>query len=506
MPTNPFDVDQLNGVTFDIPTLAYYDTQSFVGYPEGSELTLYYVPTGNYYSEAPRNPGTITVVNGTYAAGYIHRLGYYVFPTFGEITFSDVTDIHSNPIHYWIHAFTSGGLAISNYEFVSFANSFIPDINGVGGSGLRAGRFLFNYGFGENGPVFPLTLNTDPSVYQAPPVCFAENTQIATPGGSVAVEDLGEGDLVLTASGVERAVKWIGQTLVRPASRAVPDQAYPVRVAAHAFGADMPMREVRLSPGHAVLVEGVLVPVGLLINGATIVREIVDMVRYFHVELDTHDVLLAEGLPCESYFDDGNRSSFANAGRFAELDARLDPRSWDAACAPMVAAGPQLAQIRHGLQVQAEANGWARTEVAALTIMAEGVAVTPLHAVGNRHWFALPACQTATLRSNAGILGHILPGVDDRRTLGVAVSELRVDGVRIPLDAAMFGAGFHALEHVADKGEGADAGAGTAKGWRWTDGAATLALDAAEPVMIEVSLAMVAPTWVRHAPVLRAVA
>nr|WP_283536345.1 Hint domain-containing protein [Methylorubrum extorquens] len=59
---------------------------------------------------------------------------------------------------------------------------------------------------------------------------------------------------------------------------------------------------MRLSHGHPVLVGadangegGVLVPVMCLINGTTIVREPATQVTYWHIELDAHDILLAEG-------------------------------------------------------------------------------------------------------------------------------------------------------------------------------------------------------------------
>jgi len=39
-----------------------------------------------------------------------------------------------------------------------------------------------------------------------------------------------------------------------------------------------------------------------------------DEVTYYHVELDDHDLLLAEGLPVESYLDTGDRSNFENGG------------------------------------------------------------------------------------------------------------------------------------------------------------------------------------------------
>jgi hypothetical protein len=51
-----------------------------------------------------------------------------------------------------------------------------------------------------------------------------------------------------------------------------------------------------------------------LLNGATVRQENVAAVSYWHVGLPAHAVLLAGGLPCESYLDTGNRAAFANGG------------------------------------------------------------------------------------------------------------------------------------------------------------------------------------------------
>jgi hypothetical protein len=88
-----------------------------------------------------------------------------------------------------------------------------------------------------------------------------------------------------------------------------------VRVRAGAFAAGAPQRDLWLSPDHAVFVDDVLIPIRYLINGRTIAQERVDAVTYYHVELSDHEVILAEGLPCESYLDTGNRAAFADVPR-----------------------------------------------------------------------------------------------------------------------------------------------------------------------------------------------
>jgi collagen type I alpha len=94
--------------------------------------------------------------------------------------------------------------------------------------------------------------------------------------------------------------------------------------------------------------DGVLIPVKYLIDGAAIRQVACDEVTYFHVELDRHDVLLAEGLPAESYLDTGDRDTFENGGAgVLRLHPEFAIRTWEAAgCAPLVVTGPAVARLR----------------------------------------------------------------------------------------------------------------------------------------------------------------
>ena len=140
--------------------------------------------------------------------------------------------------------------------------------------------------------------------------CFAEGTHIATEHGPVAVEDLAEGMGVITARGDIAPIAWLGRRRVACRSHPRPGDAFPVRIRAGAVGPGLPVRDLLLSPDHAVFIAGVLIPVRYLVNGTSIAQERVDAVTYYHLELAAHDVVLAEGLPCESYLDTGNRAAF----------------------------------------------------------------------------------------------------------------------------------------------------------------------------------------------------
>jgi hypothetical protein len=181
---------------------------------------------------------------------------------------------------------------------------------------------------------------------QAP--CFLIGTRIATARGAVPVEELRVGDLARIAGGGFRPVQWIGSRRVDPARHPKPESVAPVRIRRGAFGIGIPHRDLFLSPDHAVFADGVLIPVKYLINGTAVSQDpAFGAIDYFHVELDRHDVLLAEGLPVESYLETGQRAAFDNGGPPMLLHPDFGARVWEAAgCAPLVVTGPKLNAVR----------------------------------------------------------------------------------------------------------------------------------------------------------------
>lgn len=151
------------------------------------------------------------------------------------------------------------------------------------------------------------------------PLCFLPGTLIATPGGLIAVEDLSAGDLVLTADGRATPVKWMGrQTIATLFGMA--ESLRPVRISAGALGPDLPVRDLRLTTSHALVLDGLLVQAGALVNGTSIRRmemgELGDRFIVYHIELEGHDVVLADGVPAETFVDNVSRMRFDNYGEF----------------------------------------------------------------------------------------------------------------------------------------------------------------------------------------------
>jgi hypothetical protein len=184
--------------------------------------------------------------------------------------------------------------------------------------------------------------------------CFAAGTRIATATGLVKVEDLAVGERVMTDGGAIEPIVWLGQRAVNCARHPKPETVWPVRVRAGAFGANVPVRDLYLSPDHAVFVNDVLVPVKLLINGTSIAQVKQNRVTYYHVELPDHGVILAEGLTVESYLDTGDRTDFhhdsATIRLFPDFTARLAPENasrWETrGAAPLVMTGDKLTAAR----------------------------------------------------------------------------------------------------------------------------------------------------------------
>ena len=172
----------------------------------------------------------------------------------------------------------------------------------------------------------------------APVPCFAAGTRIATPDGEVPVEVLRPGDAVLTPDG-PRPLRWVGSRACD--TRAAPE-ARPVRIAAGALarllGAALPRRDLLLSPQHALLLRGALVPAVALVGLRKITRQMTDFVIYFHLGLDVHATVLAEGTPAETYLP------LDAAARF---DAEWGERPLPAApCAPRLEGGAALAALQ----------------------------------------------------------------------------------------------------------------------------------------------------------------
>lgn len=298
--------------------------------------------------------------------------------------------------------------------------------------------------------------------------CFLKGTRIRTARGEVAVEALTVGDMAVTASGRLRPVTWLGHCYVDCLSHARPAAVLPVRIQAGAFGEGLPTRDLLLSPDHSVYVHGVLVPVRALVNGATVVQQPARSAWYYHVELDAHDALLAEGLPAESYLECGNRFVLQPGSMVRPLHPDFEPAVWDEAnaFAPLVEHGVEVDGVRQALLARAAALGY-RLQSRDWTVTHRGTALPVIGGHGDRRQFAVPAgARDLFLVSGSAVPSQVDRSASDGRRLGLAVSALWLDDgaarLAVPLDSPALRTGFHGVNHW-------DAAA-----LRWTDGYACL--------------------------------
>lgn len=158
--------------------------------------------------------------------------------------------------------------------------------------------------------------------------CFLKGTRIRTTDGEIAVEELEVGDLLCTHSGQPKPIKnvhrWVAK---RRGDQEWEPNIAPVKVCQSALDDGIPRRDLYLSPAHSLYLNGFLVQARNLINGQSIVRcskHQAKEIEYFHIELDCHEVIVAEGIPAEFFLDDTMHPvAPIIGGRRAELKSRV---------------------------------------------------------------------------------------------------------------------------------------------------------------------------------------
>jgi hypothetical protein len=167
--------------------------------------------------------------------------------------------------------------------------------------------------------------------------CFLKGTKIRTAEGERKIEDLAIGDLLPTMFGGLRPIQWIGRYAFKKSDPAKPwvKDALPVRIARSALAPEVPHSDLYVTATHSLLVEGVLAPAEALINGTTITRyeaRECDELEFFHIKLESHDVVYAEGAPAETLLEvEESAVNFADYHRQYGTPTTAEPR-----CAPLV--------------------------------------------------------------------------------------------------------------------------------------------------------------------------
>lgn len=404
--------------------------------------------------------GPTTGVQGTLSGIGTQILNFNTF-VFGSGASFDVagsyTAFDSGQI---INGFTvHDSLVLDGFRVVddTYVSGSELDLTGVNKDGITvlstlniAGNFITpDFKFAESAGNATISLGGAP--------CFLAGTRIRTSRGEVRVESLHKADRALLENGSEAPIKWIGYRYVDCARHPRPEAVLPILVSAGAIGDRMPIRDLYLSPDHALHLDGRLIPVKALINGRTIRQVLRGSFTYYHVELLEHAVLLADGTPCESYLETGNRGAFENGGDPVQLHPQFAPgANWQAireasSCSPFAESGSAVEEVRRRILDRA------------------GLAMT------NEPELAMD-CRpdgSVIIRSRSAIPGHVTPDPRDRRRLGVKIGALRIGGETVELDHPALKIGWHDLEHDG----------------RWTNGSAVVPAALARHREVTVDLA-----------------
>ena len=272
--------------------------------------------------------------------------------------------------------------------------------------------------------------------------CYCRGTLILTDRGEIAVEDLHIGDRLVTLSGAARPIRWIGRRSYAGRFAAGNRDVLPILFRRDALADGAPRRDLFVSPLHAMLLDGVLIPASALVNGTSIVQlEAVEQVEYFHLELDTHDVILAEGAASETFVDDDSRGMFHNAAEYRLLypDASRTPARF---CAPRVEDGAALEVVRQRLAARAQPPLTDTGVAAAGAGAAAGSVQGHLDHVGRGRiagWARDIACPDRPVR---------LRILDNDVTIGAIVADL----YRADLARRGVGDGCHGFEFIIEGG------------------------------------------------------
>ena len=226
--------------------------------------------------------------------------------------------------------FGSFTYTLSDLDWVGDPDGFITGVTASDGSGIVP--TFTNNGAGGVSPstinvVIPSTSfpggagSTETFSFDITTECFLTGTHLLSDRGEIPVEELNIGDVVKTADGKLETIKWIGRQTVDPNRVKNVLRSHPILVKAGALGNNLPHRDLYVSPDHSLFIDGLLINAGALVNDISIVKtEPVDYFTYYHVELENHCLLVAEGTAAESYLPQKeNRDEYDNFAEYEEL-------------------------------------------------------------------------------------------------------------------------------------------------------------------------------------------
>ena len=142
--------------------------------------------------------------------------------------------------------------------------------------------------------------------------CFTPGTTIATPKGERLVEELQEGDRIITRDNGIQEIRWVGRKEMSGKALLANPHLKPILVQAGSLGNGLPERDMLVSPNHRMLVASektqlyfeereVLAAAKHLVGSDGIQAVDVMGTVYIHFMFDRHEVVLSNGAWTESF-------------------------------------------------------------------------------------------------------------------------------------------------------------------------------------------------------------
>jgi len=265
------------------------------------------------------NPSAAIVPNGplVFNAYGNSNAQFYIIGTsgitFGNATFSLINGAQAGNI-YWVSnaqitfTLTTGVTTEIDGVFIAQSNVTFSNTNAtpyVVNGNVFAQTDSITFG-GAGGPA---TINASIS-------CYLKGTFILTENGYIAIENIKVGDRVVTKGKIHKnayintkdkislePVVWIGGFKAPNLN----SDSLPICIKANALGENQPFEDLYVSPRHQILLKGKMVLPKDLINGTTIYQDWSrTSVEYYHLELESHYAIVANGILSESYLDGDN--------------------------------------------------------------------------------------------------------------------------------------------------------------------------------------------------------
>jgi hypothetical protein len=285
-----------------------------------------------YTEEVIVSYGDVLVESGTVQVGGIFSETNYITTVIGDgIQTKDILESNVNAMecetntNQFPYVIQVSGNDMGGNQ-LNISNDRIPDIYFPDNATIHIGCLSIN----KSCITFPDGTKICSANGIGPVVCFLKGTEILTRHGYKAIETLEQGDTVISVGDIidnkyikmtpakESRIVWTSHFKVPVLDK----KSRPVCIRKNTFGLNRPYRNLYVSPDHCIFLDGrKYVAKNLLKEGAIFQDADIEEVVYYHIELESHEGVLANGVVTESYLDIGNRHVFEYQPRLKRKDS-----------------------------------------------------------------------------------------------------------------------------------------------------------------------------------------